>query len=167
MDLGLFHQLRILSAAEVARKRPSAAYSIRQIFRWYSKTFHTPLHQVADIPLYDVIQAYYESSFESMEEEDFKKEIHELAMSKEEKEAFHFAEDAEEYSLKLLEQELAAAQEKAPQKTVESIAVNKPIEPKIEVPEIKMSFLDLDEGQNLLEQDPLDFAYEQSTKNTS
>jgi hypothetical protein len=40
-----------------------AEYRLRQIFRWYSKTFHTPLDEVAALPLVDVLQHYYDSSY--------------------------------------------------------------------------------------------------------
>jgi hypothetical protein len=167
MDAGLFHHLRVISAAEVTRRAPSAAYSIRQIFRWYSKTFHTPLHVVQDIPLYDVVQAYYESHYESMEDEALQEEVHKLILSEEEKFQQALQEDAEEYSLAQLERELAEeAKQQAPQ-TIESIAESKKQEVPVEMPEIKMSFLDLGEGADLLDKDPLDFSYENSSKTTA
>jgi hypothetical protein len=167
MDAGLFHQLRVISAAEVTRKAPSAAYSIRQIFRWYSKTFHTPLHMVQDIPLYDIVQAYYESHYESMEEEDLRAEVQNLLLSEEEKIQKSLQDDAEEFSLAQLERELAEEAKQQAPKTLESIAEEKKNEAPIEMPEIKMSFLELDEGGDLLDRDPLDFSYEQSTKITT
>ncbi len=63
----------ILSAqilAFAAVQRGDNAFLIRHIFRWYSKTFSTPLHMVDDLPFEEVLQAYYESEFEGMSEED-------------------------------------------------------------------------------------------------
>lgn len=42
-------------------------YELRAIYRWYSRTFHTPLHQVAELPLDEVLQNYYEARFEELE----------------------------------------------------------------------------------------------------
>ena len=39
---------------------PDSEYYLRFMFRWYSKTFHTPLHMVPDLPLVEVLTAYYE-----------------------------------------------------------------------------------------------------------
>ena len=52
--------LRILAFKEALSKSPSAEFSFRKLFRWYSKTFATPLHMVEKLPLYDILQAYYE-----------------------------------------------------------------------------------------------------------
>ena len=41
----------------------------RRIFRWYSKNFSTPLHEVADLPLEDVLQAYYEDTYERLDKD--------------------------------------------------------------------------------------------------
>lgn len=43
-------------------------YHVRRIQRWYSKTFATPLHEVEDLPLEDVLLVYFEEAFESMPE---------------------------------------------------------------------------------------------------
>lgn len=38
--------------------------------RWYSKTFHTPLHVVEwDVPLDDILQAWFESEYEGLSED--------------------------------------------------------------------------------------------------
>lgn len=58
-------------------------YELRQIFRWYSKTFSTPLHQVVELPLEDVLRAWYEEEFEGMKEEDLEQVVRERAISEE------------------------------------------------------------------------------------
>jgi hypothetical protein len=49
---------------------PNSEYFYRFICRWYSKTFHTPLHEVFTLPFQDVALAYFEEGYEMMEEED-------------------------------------------------------------------------------------------------
>jgi primosomal protein N' len=61
-------QLKEIALANVVD--PTNEYYYRYICRWYSKTFHTPLHEVFTLPFQDVILAYFEEGYESMEEED-------------------------------------------------------------------------------------------------
>jgi hypothetical protein len=44
-------------------------YEIRKIFRWYSKEFHTPLHEVEILPLDDVLVSFWESHYEEYDDE--------------------------------------------------------------------------------------------------
>lgn len=69
--------LRILALKEALSEEPSYDYFIRKVFRWYSKTFSTPLHQVADLPLFDVMQAYYEDIYSNLADEKDTPEFHE------------------------------------------------------------------------------------------
>lgn len=62
-------------AAMAAVKKPDNDYDVRVIHRWYSKTFHTPLHLVSELDQDDVFQAYWESHYEEMEEERREEEI--------------------------------------------------------------------------------------------
>lgn len=41
-------------------------YVLRYVFRWYSEKFHTPLHEVDDLPMEDVFRAFYEVRYEEM-----------------------------------------------------------------------------------------------------
>jgi primosomal protein N' len=50
-------------------------YFQRKVCRWYSEKYHTPLHQVFDIPWEFVLTCYYEDSFEKMKEEDLEYEV--------------------------------------------------------------------------------------------
>ena len=52
------------------RDQVDPAYWIRSTLRWYSKTFSTPLHVVEELPLVDVLRAYYEETFEGMSEDE-------------------------------------------------------------------------------------------------
>lgn len=53
-------------------------YNLRYIFRWYSQRFHTPLHVVQSLPLYDILQHYYEVDYEAMEPHERQAEIKRL-----------------------------------------------------------------------------------------
>ena len=47
----------------------------RQICRWYSKTFATPLHVVEDLPRLDILQHYIEENYENLEEAELQLEL--------------------------------------------------------------------------------------------
>lgn len=49
---------------------PDGDYFLRRIFRWYSKTFATPLSDVYELPLEDILMHYWESQYEDMEDEE-------------------------------------------------------------------------------------------------
>ena len=53
---------------------PNEEYLISKIFRWYSKTFSTPLADVYDLPLEDVLRVYFEDRNEGMEPEELEME---------------------------------------------------------------------------------------------
>jgi hypothetical protein len=74
--------IKVSSLASI--KNPDTDYFVRFVMRWYSKTFHTPLHQVDDLPLDHVFQAYYEEMYEKMDEKDLKQEVFKNSMSPEE-----------------------------------------------------------------------------------
>jgi HEPN domain-containing protein len=84
--LDYYKALRVLALAEVIKDNPSAQYSLRRVFRWYSKEFHTPLHIVEELPTHDVLTHYYESHYEGLEDDSNKlnDELVELASSDEE-----------------------------------------------------------------------------------
>lgn len=82
VESSFFDSVRLVAFNSVVN--PDDEYALRHIFRWYSKTFHTPLHQVCDIPLIDVLLAYYEESFEKMEEQELREERLKMSMTPEE-----------------------------------------------------------------------------------
>lgn len=45
-------------------------YQYRNICRWYSKTFFTPLHQVFELPPHTVLLTFFEEGYKNMEEEE-------------------------------------------------------------------------------------------------
>jgi hypothetical protein len=58
--------LQIIALKEVLSENQSKDFQLRSIFRWYSKTFHTPLHVVEGLPEFDVLQAYFEDHYETL-----------------------------------------------------------------------------------------------------
>jgi vacuolar-type H+-ATPase subunit I/STV1 len=73
--------LKILSIHGVINE--DGDYTLRHIFRWYSKTFSTPLHVVEALPLEDVLQAYFEEHYEGMNEVEREQEVAHLLETEE------------------------------------------------------------------------------------
>lgn len=78
--------LRILALGGVVRDRdgdpdhpPSVEFQRRKIFMWYSSTFATPLHVVPELPVEDVLEAYYHWHFAEMSDDDLDAEIKDTA----------------------------------------------------------------------------------------
>jgi hypothetical protein len=65
--MDLFRSLQLIALKDVACT-PTPDFRWRQICRYYSKTFNTPLDKVIyELDPYDVAQAYYEDIYEDME----------------------------------------------------------------------------------------------------
>jgi hypothetical protein len=95
--------------------KPDMAASLRRIFRWYSKTFSTPLHIVDDLPLEDILQAYFEDMYENMEAPLLEAEIATMSMSPAERKALGEEEEEEEEDfLDMIAQEIAKENTKLP-----------------------------------------------------
>jgi hypothetical protein len=58
--------------------KPDTDYYVRRIYRWYSKTFHTPLEEVFDLPIEMILREYFEEYFEGLEEEDLDGQLEEM-----------------------------------------------------------------------------------------
>lgn len=67
---------------------PDDASWLSRVFRFYSKNFSTPLHLVPQLPLEDVLRAYFEELFESLDEEDREERIEWLLMTPAEREVY-------------------------------------------------------------------------------
>jgi hypothetical protein len=67
-ELDIFTAIKI-RALHAVLERPGE-YTIRHIQRWYSKTFSTPLQEVQDIPIEEVLEAFYEELYEDQKPED-------------------------------------------------------------------------------------------------
>lgn len=75
---------------------PDGDAVLRNLFRWYSKTFHTPLADVEDIPIEFILQHYFETQYEELEEEDRHNLVILLLETREEREARKILEDNNE-----------------------------------------------------------------------
>lgn len=69
----------IYSAAQVLAIKATidndSDHERRRIMRWYSEKYHTPLHDVWDLPIEFVLQAYYEDTYDSMEKEELRRNL--------------------------------------------------------------------------------------------
>jgi hypothetical protein len=107
---------RLLAMLSVDKKDPDYVY--RFIMRWYSREFATPLHEVEELPVEDVLLHFFECRYEGMEDHDLDEEIEDLCMSdaqrvakEEEKRVAAEADDAFEREIAA---EAAAAEAKNP-----------------------------------------------------
>ena len=105
----LLDAVRVQALRDVLR--PNEGYLLRKIARWYSKAFCTPLHAVFEIPLEDVLQAYFEERAERMTDEDREEERLLLVETEAQRRARLYAQDAEiaedEEVLRMIEEEEA------------------------------------------------------------
>ncbi len=62
--------IRLLALQSAMADPQPADFVLRDIFRWYSKTFATPLHEVENLPLARVIQTYWEEQYSAMVKDD-------------------------------------------------------------------------------------------------
>jgi len=92
----------------------SNAYFFRRIVRWYSTTFHTPLHIVESLPWYEILQHYYESQYEKMNETELLELLQELIPAladQKEKDMDDFMKEVMEMNQKAEEKKQAKKQE--------------------------------------------------------
>lgn len=83
MEYDFLQSLQIVALEAVLRPDWEATY--RYISRWYSTTFHTPLHLVDDLPIAEVLQHYFEAAYERMDEAKLRDVAIEISESPEEK----------------------------------------------------------------------------------
>ena len=78
-----YDALKLLALRAVMK--PDGDAHFRSICRWYSVTFHTPLHMVEELPEDDVLTAYYEKTYEDLEDAEKDELLRALLESDEEK----------------------------------------------------------------------------------
>lgn len=102
------------------------SYQLREIFRWYSKEYTTPLHIVEELPLEDVLTCYFEDRYKKLvnspeNEEKLLKEIVYLTESDDERKLRKRKEDEEDAELTQGDQAfLKAAQKEAEKQDTET-----------------------------------------------
>lgn len=65
--------LRLIALRDVLEEPEE--YLTRKICRWYSRELSTPIDAVRDLPWDEVLRAYFEATYEEMEEADLAEEI--------------------------------------------------------------------------------------------
>jgi hypothetical protein len=79
----LYEAYQLLAARAILLPDREAWY--RHVCRWYSKTFHTPLHEVQDLPTEFVLQNYYEGAIEEMDAEHRAEFLEDVTLTDEER----------------------------------------------------------------------------------
>src|SRR6266404_3936927 len=101
----------IQKTALLASIQPDGDAILRNLFRWFSIKFHTPLADVEDLPVEYLLQHYFESQYEELEPDDKHNLILFLLESPDEREARKIAESEDEEKLmKELEAEAASGE---------------------------------------------------------
>jgi hypothetical protein len=90
------HHKAIRIRALAAVRRQDYDYHLRYVFRWYSRSFATPLHVVEALPLDDVLETFFECLYEHMDEHRLEDERRELMETDEEARRRRLAEDIAE-----------------------------------------------------------------------
>lgn len=134
-------------SAALAVLRHDGEYRLRSIYRWYSRTFHTPLHQVPDLDTLDVLQAFYEDRYGDMKEDELHAEILELIKTPEE-ELKELREDAktrseDELAAQIIEANIIAAETAEKLKEKQTIAPVGPHKPVMGLPEANLEGMTL------------------------
>ncbi len=88
----------------------SKDYTLRKIFREYSKLFHTPLHEVHDLPVEFVVHAWLEEHFEAYSQADLRAEVADHTRTIEDLMAARAEEDATDAETFLIIQDEERAQ---------------------------------------------------------
>lgn len=166
--MNLYKALRLVALRDVLLE--PADYHLRYIQRWYSRTFHVPLPQVADLDLEHVLQAFYESRYEDMDEEEREKERKQLIESDEARQKRMLEEDRgsadDDLWAQQYEEEIRAAQAEEDAKLTAQKKVEVPIvrelpeahlvspeaTPKVAPPNISLSFVNDDEFERLIDE---------------
>ena len=97
-----------IAALRVALK-PDSEYFIRKVSRWFSTTYHTPISQVYDMPIEEVLQAFFEAKYEAMDEDQLQEELVSVIETEEQRKERLLAEDFD----KMTEHELFQMSEQA------------------------------------------------------
>jgi len=109
-------------------------YLLRDIFRWYSKEFVTPLHVVETLPLEDVLRHYYEVKYAELSEHERLEEIDRLLLTEEALRIRKEQEDADDADAF----EYAKAAEKVEKSKAQAKEDLKPrVEPEATLPKLK------------------------------
>lgn len=85
IDYALLEAIQVEAAHGVINNTDE--YFIRNMCRWYSQTFSTPLHIVYTLPLIEIALHYFECEFKDMTEQEQQDHIANLLLTQEERKA--------------------------------------------------------------------------------
>lgn len=165
--MDMFRAIKTLALLEVTAKYKSENYELRRVRRWYSQTFFTPLHLVDDLPIFQLMQAYYENGFEQMEPNELNEALIEITQTPEERAAALTKEQRAESDDDLFFKEVQAEalQQKSLPKpeTRPALPISRTLAAETQLPnvklppaELKMTFITPEELERLTEADSLD-----------
>jgi succinate dehydrogenase flavin-adding protein (antitoxin of CptAB toxin-antitoxin module) len=142
------------ATALLAVIRESDDYLVRRILRWYSTTFHTPLHQVEELPFDYILTHYFETMYENVGDAKRRKyarlmsETDEERASREERESDDaFVKKMEKVARR--EAEAAEKRSKEREEANQRIAAALGEQDALDMPDIEMTF----DGSNLSGED--------------
>jgi hypothetical protein len=146
--MDLYKAIRTIALREVMKE--TGEYQVRNVQRWFSKTFHTPLLQVEELPLEYVLQHFYESRYEDLDEADRDKERISLIESPEEAAKRVAEENYEQFSMlefeKFAEEQVVKERKKLELDPKLQAREAKPVTPKIR----ELREASLDDGVSLV-----------------
>lgn len=108
--MDLYRAIRLLAMRSVLR--PNQQDLVDRIYRWYSRTYYTPLEQAYEIPQEELLRIYFEDKYLDMREQELEQEKADLLETEEEKERRIAAEEqaafeADEFARMIAEEEQA------------------------------------------------------------
>lgn len=161
--MNTYDAIRILALHAVIKEDED--FKLRQVFRFYSREFNTPLHEVKDLPIEEVLAAYFESKYEDMDIDKLKIELHDTSETEEQKRRRikesqvndAKAEQDDMDFLKKIEQEAQALAKKQGDPSLKPEQIPPPLVDS-KIPEeghadIDMKFVSEDEMETMLESD--------------
>lgn len=136
--MDVYRAIQVLAYRDVLAAVPSPAYSLRRVFRWYAERYHTPLHVVETLPVYDVLRHHYEAHAEALAEAEgaeaaaqLQKELEELCRTPAEAaaaaDAAAIAAWRDQEFERDLDEEAAAQQQRAEKKKLTTPAARAPV----------------------------------------
>ena len=167
--LSLVKALKLIALKNVIN--PNEEAFLRNVQRWYSREFSTPLHTVSDLPLEDILLNYYEDHYAALKDGDdeslWLKEMIMVTETPEERKERELNEESElvsdeDFLRQVMEDEKKKKLNIEDHKHVEKPALKTNREmPEVELPrpevmqDIKMEFCSDEEMEKLADQDGL------------
>lgn len=93
--MDLYRAIRLLAMRSAIK--PSQADLVDRIYRWYSRTYFTPLEQAYEIPQEEVLRIYFEDRYLEMRESELEQEKADLLETEEDRQARILKEEEEAY----------------------------------------------------------------------